>query len=128
MAVLGTGMDVVEIERMRRALAGPQGERQKARVFAVSERADCDAASHAVEARYAARFAAKEAVCMALGRGTRWGFAWPEIENSRTPAGAPEVRLHGCTAEKARSLGARRLFASLSHEKTIAVAHAIAEE
>lgn len=127
MALVGIGVDVVEIARMRAALEGPRGPRFKRRVFTAAERADCDDAPEAA-ARYAARFAAKEAVCKALGKSARWGFAWPDIEILRTASGAPEVRLKGRVADRAQTLGARRLLVALSHERTVAVAQAIAEE
>jgi holo-[acyl-carrier protein] synthase len=127
MALIGIGVDVVDVARMRIALARRTGERLRRRVFTPSERADCEASSRTAAERYAARFAAKEAVSKALGRSTRWGFAWPEIEIVRNASGAPEVRLHGRTAKRARSLGARSVLVSLSHERSVAVAHAIAQ-
>jgi holo-[acyl-carrier protein] synthase len=126
-SVLGLGIDVVDVARMGRVLAGPRGERLCQRVFTVAERAECDRQPTLRAQRYAARFAAKEAVLKALGRRTRWGFSWPEIEVTRDDAGAPMVALRGRVAERARRLGARRLLVSLSHESTVAVAQAVAE-
>jgi holo-[acyl-carrier protein] synthase len=127
MAVVGVGIDVVDVARMREALAGPRGNRLRQRVFTAVERADCERQPALSAARYASRFAAKEAVLKSLGRQARLGFAWPDVEIARNAAGAPEVRLHGRAAERARGLGARRVLVSLAHEASVAVAQAIAE-
>jgi len=127
-AILGLGIDIVDVARMQVALAGPRGQRLRERVFTALERAECDRQPKLRAERYAARFAAKEAVLKALGRCTRWGFAWPEIEVTRdASSGAPVVALHGRVAKTAHVLGAERVLVSLSHEATVAVAQAVAE-
>ena len=127
MAVVGVGIDLVDVARMEAALDGPLGERFRERVFTATERAECERQPRLRASRYASRFAAKEAVLKALGRRTRWGFAWPDIEIARNAQGAPEVRLSGRAAEQARHLGACRVLVSLSHESTLAMAEAVAE-
>ena len=128
MAIVGLGVDVVDVKRMDRALAGPRGARFRERVFTPAERAECERHPVLCAQRYASRFAAKEAVLKALGRRTRWGFAWREVEVTRDAAsGAPAVVLRGRVAESARTLGAGRVLVSLSHESSVAVAQALAE-
>ena len=46
-------------------------------MFTPAERSECERQPKLIAQRYAARFAAKEAVLKALGARTRWGFAWP---------------------------------------------------
>ena len=120
--ILGTGIDIVDIARIRAALEHPRtGERFRDRVFTREETAYCSRRRNAYES-YAARFAAKEAMMKALGRA----FGWLEIEVARGD-GPPEIRLLGRAQERAAALGIRRLHLSLSHTATLAIASVLAE-
>jgi holo-[acyl-carrier protein] synthase len=114
----GIGIDLLEIERLERALE--RYPRLEARLFTEAERAY--AAARRRPARHlAARFAAKEAVVKALG--TR-GFAPREIE---IEAGEPpRVRLNGRTADLAQERGLS-IQISLTHGRDHAAAVALAE-
>lgn len=124
--IVGLGIDVVEIARIQRILAGPpaRAERFLARVFTPSERAYCDPA-HDRAARYAARFAAKEAASKALGAPR--GIGWHDVEVVRAPSGAPGLTLSGVAAEEARARGVARVLVTLSHDGGVAVAAAVLE-
>jgi holo-[acyl-carrier protein] synthase len=113
----GVGIDLLEIDRMERALR--RHPRLAERVFTSGEREY--AAARARPGRHlAARFAAKEAVVKALG--LRGGFGFREIE---VVAGEPPtVRLSGRAAEAARGL---RVDVSLTHSRDNAAAVAVAE-
>ena len=63
----------------------------RARVFTEDEQAYCDRRRDPTE-RYAARFAAKEAVMKAMGVGVG-ACKWREIEVAKAGSGAPSVRL-----------------------------------
>ncbi|MFN7148361.1 MAG: holo-ACP synthase [Microthrixaceae bacterium] len=120
--VLGLGTDLVEVERMRRALDRQPGLRT--RLFTVDEW-DYAARHHDPHPHLAARFAAKEAVMKALGRGmSSMGFA--EIEVTRSSAGVPAVRLSGSAATIARESGVTGWHLSLTHTDLMAQAVAIA--
>ncbi|HEY7400165.1 MAG TPA: holo-ACP synthase [Actinomycetota bacterium] len=121
MEILGLGVDICEIARMERALARHPTMRQ--RVFTPEEVAYCDARGRPAES-YAGRFAAREAVIKALG-GYR-GKAWHEISVTRAPSGAPAIRLEGNAKERADALGVTDVLITFTHEKTSAVAFAIA--
>lgn len=128
MAIVGVGIDIVDVGRMKRVLgAGSRGERFKRRVFTDEERAYCEGRAARAAESYAARFAAKEAVKKALGSPARFGFAWPDIEVIRLASGAPRIVLHGRTKAKAQSMGASVIHLSLSHVETFAVAQAVVE-
>ncbi|MEX2108339.1 MAG: holo-ACP synthase [Solirubrobacterales bacterium] len=111
----GVGIDLLEIDRLERALA--RHPRLAERVFTVAERKY--ASSRARPARHlAARFAAKEAVVKALGMSG--GFGLGEIE---VVAGEPPtVRLSGRAAEAAKDV---ELQISLTHSRDFAVAVAV---
>ena len=123
--IVGIGVDIVDIPRMRRALER-QGERFVRRVFTAAEREYCR--SHRDPAPYfAARFAAKEALFKAIGTGWAQGVTWLDAEVRREEHGAPRVALTGRAGEISRSLGTRAIHVSLSHSEEAAVAFVILE-
>jgi holo-[acyl-carrier protein] synthase len=119
--ILGLGVDICEIARMERALARHPTLRE--RVFTAEERAYCDSRARPAES-YAGRFAAREAVIKALG-GYR-GRGWQEISVTRSPSGAPAIRLEGNAKARADLLGISEVLVSFAHERSSAVAFAIA--
>lgn len=121
MEILGLGVDICEIARMERALARHPTLRE--RVFTGEERAYCDSKARPGES-YAGRFAAREAVIKALG-GYR-GRRWQDISVTRAPSGAPAIRLEGNAKLRADALGVDRVLITFTHEKTSAVAFAVA--
>jgi holo-[acyl-carrier protein] synthase len=125
--IRGTGVDIIEVERIRRASAR-WGEGFLSRVFTPSERRHANAlrGGGGAAERLAGRFAAKEAVMKALGLGWR-RMAWREIEIEADALGRPLVRLSGGAAKTADDLGIRAWFVSISHTRDLAVAHAVAE-
>ncbi len=122
--ILGTGIDLVENERIREVLARWDAQ-FTARVFTDAERMYCESKAFPAQ-HYAARFAIKEAVGKALRTGIGPHMGWNEIEVERDVAsGAPSVKLHGAAAEYARGIGVDRILISLSHTHHYAVAQAI---
>jgi len=75
--------------------------------------------------RLAGRWAAKEAISKVLGLGVR-GVGWREIEILPNRAGAPQVTLHARAARRAEAMGLDEVTVSISHERRMAVAVAVA--
>jgi holo-[acyl-carrier protein] synthase len=123
MMVVGIGVDIVEVDRIERALAR-WGEAFARRIYTDAELARANAGVGRV-ARLAARFAAKEAVMKALGVGWR-ALAWREIEITNDEAGRPTVRLHGAARRIAAERGIGSVLVALSHTHEHAVANAVA--
>ena len=120
--IIGIGVDITEVARIRAALEHPRtGARFRTRVFTANEIAYCTRRRNAHES-FAARFAAKEATMKAIGRA----LGWQEIEVTRGD-GAPTIGLHGRAREYADALGIRRLHLSLSHTAELAIAYVVAE-
>jgi holo-[acyl-carrier protein] synthase len=119
--ILGLGVDICEIARMERALA--RHDTMRDRVFTPEEVAYCDGKARPAES-YAGRFAAREAVIKALG-GYR-GKNWKDISVTRHPSGAPIVALTGNAKRRADALGVTQVMITFTHEKTSAVAFAVA--
>ncbi|MCK5802814.1 MAG: holo-ACP synthase [Lentisphaeria bacterium] len=124
--IVATGIDIIEIERMKRVL-----ERHSAHfldhVFTACEQAQAPQNPVATPTFYAGRWAAKEAVAKALGTGIGRQCGWTDIVTSRTEQGAPCVRLEGRAARTAEKKDIDRIHISISHEKQFACAQAIAE-
>ena len=125
--IVGIGVDLAEVDRIRDALERPAtGERFRDRVYTPGEQAYCERRRRKYES-YAARFAAKEAVMKALGRGWSREIGWTEIEVMRERGGRPTIRLHGKTAAYATKLGVRTIVLAITHTAETAMAQVIAE-
>ncbi len=121
--MLRTGVDLIEIERVRAAV-GQHGERFLQRVYTAAEIECCRGRIESL----AARFAAKEAVAKTLGTGLwRNGVTWTDIEVLKEESGAPSLRLHGAAAARAAELGLDTWAISLSHDRTQAIAFVVAQ-
>jgi holo-[acyl-carrier protein] synthase len=112
---LKVGVDLIEIERVRRAL--DRYPRFRERCFTAAEIAYCDRRPNPAES-YAGRFAAKEAVGKALGVGVR--FTWKEIEIVGRPK--PSVHLTGRTRTAWERLGGGAIDLSMTHSRDLAAA------
>lgn len=116
---------MVDVDRIHAALER-RGDRFAGRAFTDAEIAYCRRCQ-CPERRFAARFAAKEAVMKALGRGWFQGMPFKEIEVTRNELGRPGIRLSGRTAEIAEALGASSIHLSITHEHQAAVAFVVVE-
>jgi holo-[acyl-carrier protein] synthase len=128
MAIVGTGIDTIEVERVERAIARPlTGKRFRSRVFTEREIAYCEGRGRGRFQSYAARFAAKEAAMKALGTGWNRNVGWNEIEIVRERGQAPTIKLSGKAAAFAARRKIERFHLSLTHTAASAIAHVIAE-
>lgn len=123
--VVGHGVDLTDVARIERMLQ-EHPERFVERVFSATERGYADAGGPRRAERYAARFAAKEAVMKALGTGWRSGIAWTDAEVVHGADGAPSLRVHGRLAEIAAERGIDTWIVSLTHTDQLAMASVIA--
>ncbi len=120
--VIGVGVDVVDVERFRRALERTPTMRE--RLFTATELEYVAPKVDPVPS-LAARFAAREAVMKALGLGLgAFGFheAWVEVE----PSGAPRLVVTGRARELAVDRGVVAWHLSISHDGPVAVAMVVA--
>ena len=118
--MLATGVDLIEIERVRRGL-DRYGPRFSDRFFTAAEQAQCAGRA----ASLAGRFAVKEAVGKALGTGIG-DVAWKDIEVLNDERGRPRLTLHNAAEALAAAQGLRHWSISLSHTATHAVGMAVA--
>ena len=122
--IVGIGCDIIEIERIARAIKSESFIR---RVFTAEEAAYCQRRGQQAAASFAAHFAAKEAVLKALGTGLREG-SLQEIAVDNDGLGKPLVQLSGHFAMLAKQLGVKNIQISLSHSRELATAYVIMED
>jgi holo-[acyl-carrier protein] synthase len=120
--VVGVGVDLCEVDRMRKVLErtptfGP-------RVFTEAEREYCGRRRDPAE-RYAARFAAKEAVLKAMGAGIG-SCPLRAIEVVVASSGAPSIVLHDAAAALAGERGITDWHLSMTHTGSLAQAVVVA--
>jgi holo-[acyl-carrier protein] synthase len=115
------GVDLVDIDRIV-AVLERYPDRFRRRVLTEAEDRYCRRRPE----RIAGRWAAKEAVSKVLGLGVR-GVGWREIEILPNRAGQPQVTLHARAAARAAWLRLSEVTVSISHERRMAVAMAMAE-
>jgi holo-[acyl-carrier protein] synthase len=120
--IKGIGVDAVEVDRMRQILQRTPTFRQR---FTDAEQGDAEQQNDPSE-RYAARFAAKEAVMKALGVGLG-AFGFHDVETVRVESGAPSLVLRGEAQVLAEAAGVTTWHISLTHTATTAIAMVIAE-
>jgi holo-[acyl-carrier protein] synthase len=116
MAVIGVGIDVVDLERFAESLGRTPGLAE--RLFTPGE------AGRGI-ASLAARFAAKEALAKALG--APGNLAWHDAEVVSEESGRPVFLMRGTVAARASALGAVHVHLSLSHDAGIASAMVVLE-
>lgn len=118
------GIDLVHVEEVSRSLER-FGRRYVNRLFTPAEAAYCEADPRTVAERFAARFAAKEAVVKAL-RAADEAMDWRCIEVRRNVSGWCDIVLHGPVAALAERSGVTELALSMSHEAAYATAVVVA--
>jgi holo-[acyl-carrier protein] synthase len=111
--IVGLGIDLAEVDRIRKAIER-HGRRFTDRIYTATEIAYVERKANRYE-RYAARFAAKEAGMKAIGTGWKRGVRWQDFEVTNLPSGRPTLRFHGVAAQIADSLGVRTIALSLTH-------------
>ena len=132
MAIVGIGVDIVEIERMYKSLASRQNLAK--RVLSSDELREFDALSNKeqsmqLQARFLAkRFAAKEATVKAIGTGIANGVGWQQISVAHYPSGQPYIEVSGRLAELFTEQGVSSCHLSIADEQAYAVANVVLEK
>ena len=124
--IFGTGIDIIEVGRIKNSIQ-KYSDRFKKKIFTQKEIDYChsqaDPAKH-----FAARFTVKEAVLKCFGTGLTGGILWKDIEVGKLNSGQPVLNLHGNGKKLFNQLNLKHIHVSITHDKTYAVAHAIAEK
>lgn len=112
------GIDLVEVRRIEDLFC--QHESFLNRIYTPKEVEYCLGKRNKYQ-HLAARFATKEAVVKALGRGMKW----KDIELLNDPFGRPYLTLYGKAKELAEKRGIGRWDVSVSHTKDYAIAQVL---
>ena len=124
--IFGTGIDIIEVDRIKNSIQ-KYSDRFKKKIFTQKEIDYChsqaDPAKH-----FAARFTVKEAVLKCFGTGMTGGILWKDIEVGKLNSGQPVLNLHGNGKKLFHQLNLKHIHISITHDKTYAAAHAIAEK
>ena len=124
--IFGTGIDIIEVGRIKKSIQR-YSDRFEQKVFTQKEIDYChsqaDPAKH-----FAARFSVKEAVLKCFGTGITGGVLWKDIEVDKKKSGQPVLSLHGKGKKLFNQLKLKHIHISITHDKSYAIAHAIAEK
>lgn len=120
--IKGIGIDIVHVNRMERWLAN---SKLLERFFHPDELTTALSRKNSAQS-LAARFAAKEAFCKALGTGIA-EIALKDIMVYNNENGKPELKLFGTAQKALEKTGADMVHISLTHEKDNAVAMIVLE-
>ena len=126
MAILGTGIDIVENYRLKEILLKKKSNFKK-KIFTLNEVSYCEKKSNSISC-YAKRFAAKEAFVKALGIGFRKNINFKDIEVVNNTYGKPYISINKKIANKIRILFKVKKFnilLSISDEKKYSIASVI---
>ena len=126
MAILGTGIDIVENYRLKKILLKKKSNFKK-RIFTINEILYCEKKSNSINC-YAKRFAAKEAFVKALGIGFRKNINFKDIEVVNNTYGKPYISINKKIANKIKTLFKVKKFnilLSISDEKKYSIASVI---
>ncbi len=113
------GIDLVEVERMERVFH--ENTEMQENIFTEEELRYSRQKRYPFQ-RFAARFAAKEALFKALGTGLSGSLDWRDVGVRNQRTGKPMVYLSGPTANEANDMGVIDSFISMSHTEKYAIA------
>jgi holo-[acyl-carrier protein] synthase len=120
MAIVGIGVDVVDLARFENVLGRTPGIVD--RLFTKAEQISAQGHELPLQS-LAGRFAVKEAVAKALKAPAGMNFHDCEVSNG----GAPELTISGSVSEVAKAAGVTNWHISISHDGPVAIAYVIAE-
>lgn len=121
MNILDIGIDIVEIERVERAL---QRNKKFLDKLFTKEEIDYFKSKGLKTETIAGNFSAKEAISKALGTGIR-NFNFKDIEILRDKKGKPIVKTYNNLRKICIDYNVLEIKVSISHSKNYAVANAI---
>jgi len=122
--ILGLGVDIVEVNRIRGALL--KGDSLRRRVFTQAEIDYCANQQNQYQ-HFAGRFAAKEAGLKALGTGWGQGIRWQDVEVINEESGKPVIRFNGKALEILHEKAINGMLVTISHSAKYAVAVVVME-
>jgi holo-[acyl-carrier protein] synthase len=121
--ILGMGVDIVEIYRMKDAIK-KWGDSFLNKIFTPRE-IEYSSARRFSHQHFAARFAAKEAVVKAFGEPSKHPIRWTEIEVLNDKEGKPIIEFHNDALKLKKKKKVGDVVVSMSHSDNYAIANVI---
>ena len=121
--IFGTGVDIVEVFRMRDAI-DKWGDSFLKKIFTDREIGYSNSKRFSCQ-HFAARFAAKEAVVKAFGEPKKFPVKWTEIEVLNDDEGKPMIKFHNDALKLKNKKKISDEVLSMSHSKNYAIANVI---
>lgn len=123
MAVVGVGIDLVDLQRVERLISQHE-EIFRQRILGEIERGEIPlGCARNVRVRaYACLIAAKEAMLKALGTGLAAGMRWPDVEVLGRTGPTPRLAVSGEAGRVLAGFGADDVYLSLSSVSSQAMA------
>lgn len=121
--IFGIGTDIVEVFRMRDAIA-KWGDNFLSKIFTPREISYSNARRFSHQ-HFAARFAAKEAVVKAFGEPRKHPIQWTDIEVLNDKEGKPVIEFHDDALRLKKKKKVDEVIVSMSHSKNYAIANVI---
>jgi holo-[acyl-carrier protein] synthase len=127
--IYGVGMDMLEINRMKKIMEGKAAKRFLERILTLAEQKLAETRKGRLSEFIAGRFAAKEAVVKALGCGLGQIVGFQDIEILPNVLGKPYCTISASALER---LGlsmepSLRIHLSITHSESMAAAYVIIE-
>jgi holo-[acyl-carrier protein] synthase len=126
MSILGTGIDIVENNRLKKSIFRKKSN-FKNKIFTNNEISYCEKKTNIINC-YSKRFAAKEAFVKALGTGIRYNINFKDIEVANDRYGKPYLIINKNVINKIKILYKVKkfnIFLSITDEKQYAIASVI---
>lgn len=121
--ILGTGVDIVEVFRLRDAVS-KWGDEFLAKIFTKREIEYSNKRRFSCQ-HLAARFAAKEAVVKAFGEPRKYPLRWTDIEVMNDKEGKPVIEFRNDALKLKKKKNVSEIILSMSHSKNYAIANVI---
>lgn len=121
--IIGTGIDIVEIDRFKTAVK-KWDESFIKKIFTDNEIA-YSRKKRFSDQHFAARFATKEAVIKAFGDSPGRIEKWTDIEVLNDKNGKPSISFHGSAEKLRKKKKVTKVIISMAHSRNHAVANAI---
>ena len=124
MSILGIGIDIVEVNRIKKILK--ENRSFIDRIYTKHERSSCIGNKKVF--CYAKKYAAKEAFVKALGTGFRCGINFKNIEIKNNKLGKPFIKIDKVLSHKIKKkhkIKNFNIFLSLSDENKYAIASVV---
>ena len=123
--IIGTGTDLIKIKRIEKSINN-NPDKFLDKVFTEKEQEYCSKYKESAT-KYANKFAAKEAVCKALGLGIGL-HGWRDSEVLNNDNGKPYVLLHQKAKEYFESLGGENIHITITDTDEYSLAFCVIEK